>query len=103
MGRFEKRRPEFEKKGATLAAVCVDPVPTSRALAAKLGLHYPILADPQAGTIRAWGVWHESKKIALPAIFIVGPDGRIVWRRVSETIGDRPSEDDVLAHLAEKG
>ncbi len=100
MGRFEKRRGEIEKKGATIAAVSVDSVPKSQALAKRLDLHYPILSDPGGAMIRSYGVWHADHGIALPAIFIVGPDGRVAWRRVSGTITDRPDEDDVIDALS---
>jgi len=99
LGRFEKRRADLEKKGAALAAICIDPIEKSQAVAKKLDLHYPILADTTGETIRAFGVAHAGKPFALPAVFVVAPDGRIAWRRIGETVGDRPSEDDVLAAI----
>ena len=103
MGRFEKRRADFEAKGATLAAVSVDSIETSQALAKKLDLHFPILADPKTDAIRAYGVQHVGKPFALPAIFVVAPDGRIAWKRVSGTVFDRPPEEEVLEAVSRVG
>ncbi|MBI3723138.1 peroxiredoxin family protein [bacterium] len=103
MTRFEERRPEFERKGARVAAVSVDPVDVSQELSAKLGLHYPILSDPSGETIRAWGVWHAEKKIALPSVFVVDSHGVIRWKFVSPAFNDRPPEDDVLEAVGKVG
>jgi peroxiredoxin len=100
LARFESRRPELEKKGAKICAICVDSVEKSKAVVQKKSLGFPILSDPTGETIRAWGVWHESHRIALPAVFVVGRDGKIAWRRVSESVDDRPPEDDVLEAVA---
>lgn len=97
MERFELRRDDFEKRGATIAGICVDPADVSQALVKKLGLGFPILSDPGGETILAYGVEHAGKKIALPSIFVIAPDGRIAWRRVSANVLDRPAEDEVLA------
>jgi peroxiredoxin len=56
---------------------------------ARLGLDFPILSDPDARAVEAYGVLHEAGgiggvDIARPAIFIVDSDGRIAWRHVPE-------------------
>ncbi len=96
MGRFEERRAELEKKGARIAALAVDPIDVSQELSEKLGLGFPILADPAGDTVRAFRVWHAEKKIALPAIFVIDRAGVIRWRKVSTSVTDRPTEDEVL-------
>jgi peroxiredoxin Q/BCP len=97
LGRFEARRAELEQAGASLAAVCVDPVETSKALAEKMHLGYPILSDPGGQAVRAWGVEHTGKGIAIPSVFVVAADGTIRWRSISALVTDRPTEDEVLA------
>ena len=96
MERYEERRAAFEAAGARLAAVSVDPIEVSQELATRLGLGFPILADPDGDVIRAFGVWHASRKIALPAVFVIDREGVIRWRRVSSSVTDRPTEDEVL-------
>ena len=76
--------------------MCVDPIDVSQELATRLKLSYPILSDPDGSMIRAYGVWHADKKIALPAVFVIDPKGVIRWRRVSTSVTDRPEEDEVI-------
>lgn len=97
LGRFEARRAELEQAGARLAAVSVDPVETSRALVEKMKLGFPVLSDPGGRAIEAWGVTHTGKGIAIPSVFVVAGDGTIRWRKISELVTDRPTEDEVLA------
>ena len=100
MGRFEERRAELEKRGARLAAVATDPVETSRELVKDRKLGFPILSDPTGEAIQAFGVWHAEKKIALPAIIVIDRTGKVRWRRVGESVTDRPEEDEVLDVVA---
>jgi thioredoxin-dependent peroxiredoxin len=99
LGRLDKRLAELEKTGATIVALSVDKVDRSQALVKRLGLHFPILSDPTGDMIRSYGVWHAANRIALPAIFVIAPDGRIAWRKVAETVIDRPTEDEILDAL----
>jgi peroxiredoxin Q/BCP len=96
LARFEERRKEFEARSARLVAISVDPVDASQRLATRLELHYPLLADEKGDVIRAYGVWHAEKEIALPSIFVIDQKGIIRWKRISRSVTDRPSEDDVL-------
>lgn len=63
----------------------------------KLGLGYPVLADPDLGVTRGFGVADEENGIAWPAIFLVGQDGRIVWRSLADSYKVRVSVDEILA------
>lgn len=73
-------------------------------MVAKLGLPFPLLSDP-GGTaaIRPYGVWHEGNPFARPAVIIVAPGGRIVFREVGEDFADRLGEEDILAALGRLG
>jgi peroxiredoxin len=94
--RLEKRRPEIEAKGARIAAVSVDAVDVSQQLALDLGLGFPLLSDDKGDLIKAYGVWEEEHGIAIPAIVVIDRQGIIRWRRVSDSITDRPDEDIVI-------
>ncbi len=65
----------------------------------KLGLGFPILSDPKAATIRAFGVFDEDTEIAWPSFFLVGKDGTIAKRWLADTYSQRVSTEDVLRDL----
>lgn len=97
LGRLEARRAELEQAGARLVAISVDTVEQSKAVVERARLGFPILSDPGGEAAKAWGVWHESKGIALPSVFVVGQDLRVAYRFTSELVTTRPPEDEVLA------
>ncbi len=70
-------------------AISVDSVATNRHLAEGLGLAFPILADPDRGVARAYGVEDAENAIAWPAIFVVDRDGTIAWRWLADTYRER--------------
>lgn len=54
-------------------------------------LNFPVLSDPDMTVIRAYGVAMKGQDIAVPAVFIVSKDGQIRYRRVGESVNDRPT------------
>jgi peroxiredoxin len=84
------------RKGVGLAAISVDTREESAELAAKLGARYPLLADERLEVALAFGVAMEGRDIAVPAVFVVLPDGRIFFRQVGESLADRPSNAQLL-------
>ncbi len=73
-----------------IAAVSVDDPEESRQLAEKRKVGFPLLSDPDMNVISRYGVADADAEIAIPAIFLVGQDGTIVWKQVGEFIGTRP-------------
>jgi len=70
----------------------------------KLGLAYPILSDADRRVITDYGIVHSGASIdggdiARPAIFIIGPDGRVKWRSLTENWRVRVHPDDVIDAL----
>ena len=66
-------------------AVSVDPVADNKRVVEELGLEFPILADESRTAIEDYGVLHAGggiggRDIARPAIFLIGPDGAVLWR-----------------------
>jgi len=56
--------------------------------------------------IRSYGLLHPAagmggKDIALDTTLLVDVDGRVRWRRVSETLPDLPTAEQVLARIGE--
>jgi peroxiredoxin len=87
-----------------VVAVSVDTIEENVRLAERLGLEFPILSDVQEEAIRTWGLVHENGKpgggaISRPAIFLIGPDGTISWRRLTDDYRVRVRPEDVLEAL----
>lgn len=84
----------------------VDPPGRAAALARRWHLPFPVLSDPGGeGYLRPLGVWNPEDHggIAVPALIVVAPDGREVFRSVSRDFADRPTDDDVVAALDRLG
>jgi peroxiredoxin len=74
-----------------VVAISVDSPEESRKLCQSRGYTFPFLSDPQAATIRAYGVLHEhggeeGRDIARPAEFLVDPTGTIRWVNLTENL-----------------
>jgi peroxiredoxin len=88
---FERRLAEFRARGVAIAAISVDSNEESRRLAESQHYSFPLLSDPRAETIRAYGILHahageDGRDIARPAEFLVDADGKIRWENLTETI-----------------
>jgi hypothetical protein len=91
---------EFTRRGAHIAAICVDPPAVNAAMVEKLALPFAVLSDPDGeGAIKPYGVWHDERKIARPAIVLLAPDGREVFRYVGVDFMDRPGDAEIFAAL----
>lgn len=84
---------ELAAQGVGLAAISVDDPADSRALAERLSLPFPILSDPDARVIAAYGVQMQGQVMAVPATFVVRPDRTIAWTYVGDAVPDRPPLD----------
>ncbi len=67
---------------------------------------FTILSDLGARVIRSYGLLHpgagmEGQDIALDTTLLVDVDGRERWRRVSETLPDLPTAEQLLARIRE--
>jgi hypothetical protein len=69
----------------------------------KLKLPFPLLSDPDAAAIAAWGVYDPvggtHGPIARPAIFVVGRDLSIPFEYVGRDFADRPPNSVIYAAL----
>jgi len=91
---------DYLRRGATIAAVVIDTSEQNAAMVEKLALPFPILADPGGErAIKPAGVWDDKGKMARPAIVVLAPDGREVYRYVGVDFMDRPGDDEVLVAL----
>ncbi len=91
---------DYLRRGATIAAVTIDPPEQNAAMVEKLALPFPVLADPDgAQVMMSAGAWDDEGKMATPAIMVVAPDGHEVYRYVGVDFMDRPGDAEVLAAL----
>ncbi len=100
------RHPEFTAAGAIVAGISVDSPQQNAAMVEKLGLPFPLLADPdRSGAIEPYGVAdpRDPREIAIPTAVVVAPGGEEHWRRPSFDFADRPEEDEVLATVRSLG
>jgi len=98
---FEKRLPDFAARGAAVVAISVDSPKESRDLSRSQGYTFPLLSDPNAATIRAYGVIHhhggeEGRDIARPAEFLLDSSGTIRWEHLTESVFARLRPESVL-------
>ena len=99
MGDLAAVHAELAGQGVGLAAISVDDPADSRALAERLELPFPLLSDPEARVIAAYGVQMEGQMLAVPATFVVRPDRTIAWRYVGDAVPDRPPLDVVRGEV----
>ena len=100
---MQSRSDEFQAADADILAISVDLPEQSAEIVEAYGLTFPVLSDPGAETIRAFGVLHEAGgpygDIARPASFILDREGNIVWRDLTENWRVRVRPDRVLEEL----
>ncbi len=87
MAEYERRLPELRSLGTALVALSVDAPERSRALAAQLGLSFPLLCDTSREVVRAFGVYNAKEKggIAYPATFVLDRDRTVRFRSLDRT------------------
>ena len=87
-------------------AIAADHPEDSRVIAETYGLEFPLLCDPEAETIRAYGAVHadgnpmDGEDIARPATFILDRQGRVVWHYLPDNWRIRPRPEELIAELA---
>jgi peroxiredoxin len=75
---------QFEDLDAQVLGLSVDSVWSHQAYAAKMGIHYPLLADfhPRGAVAAKYGVYLEDKGITGRAIFIIDRNGNLAWQKI---------------------
>lgn len=59
--------------------------------ARQIGARFPLLFDENLRISMAYGVAMQGRDIPVPAVFVVLPNGTIFWRKVGESVADRPT------------
>jgi peroxiredoxin len=100
---LQSRLDEFQALETDIVAISVDPPDRSREIVESFDLGYPLLSDPEARAIEAFGVLHADGgfegDIARPALFLADRDGRILWRELTENWRVRARPEAILQQL----
>lgn len=102
---FQAALPKLTKKNAVVLGVSRDSLKSHDKFAEKCGLAFPLLSDPDAKVIKAYGAWGEKvlygKKSEgiLRSTVLIAPDGKIA--RVFPKVKVAGHVDEVLAALDE--
>jgi peroxiredoxin len=101
---FQKRLPEFEKRGVHLAAISVDSNDVTAAHCRKMRYTFPFLSDADAAVIKRYDVLHrgagpKGNDIARPAEFYVDAGGTVRWVNLTENIAVRARPEQALGAI----
>ena len=99
----QKLLPAFEEAGAVVYGISVDSHHSNTAFARSLGLTFILLSDWKHEVSTAYGVLVPEAGYSGRATFVIGKDGKLLWREISEDMGDIeqiPSPERALAALA---
>jgi len=89
-----------------VVAISVDSPEESRRLCQSRDYTFPLLSDPGAKTVRAYGIVHEhggeeGRDIARPAEFLLDQTGTIRWVNLAKTVLARLRPETVLQVIDE--
>jgi peroxiredoxin len=95
---------DFRRLDAAVVAVVVDDSGQNAQVVERLGLSFPILADPELRVIDAYDLRHSdggpTGNIARAATFVIDGSGVVRWRDLTENYRLRPRAEDVVAAVA---
>ena len=75
---MEHRRKDFERQGFQVAALSFDTVETLRHFSERVGIHYPLLSDPESTVIRAFDLLNRTVPADHPFHGIPNPGAYLV-------------------------
>ncbi|MDA8369423.1 MAG: peroxiredoxin [Nocardiopsaceae bacterium] len=86
---------DFVNEDVQLLCVAVDSMFAQRAWADQEKFEYPLLSDfwPHGEATRAYGVFDESRGVALRATFLIDKEGAVRWKVVNPISEARDPED----------
>lgn len=85
LGEVARIKPEFDRRGAKVIGLSVDPVADHDRWAADIAetqgaaLNYPLVGDPDRKVAELYGMVHPSSdpNLTVRAVFLIGPDKRV--------------------------
>lgn len=99
---YNELRGEFDRYHAQVLGISVDGVWCHCAFARHNRVRLPLLADfePKGAVARSYNAYRYSEGLAERALFVIDPEGKIVWSYLSP-IGVNPGADGILEALDE--
>ena len=100
--RLATKLDEILKLGATVVAIVVDPPERNAAMAARWGLPFPIVSDPEgARWLQPLSLWNAAERggIAIGATVIFDPTGNEVFRSQARDFADRLTDEPAIGAL----
>ncbi len=92
---------QFDQQQVGLVAISADSRDESTEFIQDSGITVPLLSDPQLKVITAYGVAMDGNDIAVPASFVIDPQGAITFSFIGESMADRPDSNRLLKLAAE--
>lgn len=85
LGEVARIKPEFDRRGAKVIGLSVDPVADHERWAGDIeetqgaGLNYPLIGDPDRKVAELYGMVHPASdpSLTVRAVFLIGPDKRV--------------------------
>ncbi len=101
---FAQRKSDFDAQNARVVGISVDDLEHTRKVWEDVAhRNLIVLSDPGAKVIREYGLLHpkghNGEDIALRATLILDSNGREVYRKVSSSVPDVRTADEILAEL----
>jgi peroxiredoxin len=98
---FAQRKDDFDRLHTRIIAISVDDAEHARIAWEKAAdKKFTVLSDPGAKVIQAYGLLHagghRGDDIAIRTTILIDKAGRAQWQRVSETVQDVPTVEEVL-------
>jgi peroxiredoxin Q/BCP len=103
---FNDSAARLKKRGAVVLGVSKDSVESHRKFAAKHGLGFTLLSDPDGKACEAYGVWQEKSLYGrkfmgiVRTTFVISPQGKI--EKIYEKVKVNGHVDQVLGHLSDR-
>jgi peroxiredoxin Q/BCP len=100
---FRDHFADFQKKGAVVLGVSIDPVKSHDKFIKKFKLPFTLLADEDKKIVEAYGVWGQKSFMGRKYMgthrvtFLIGPDGKI--KRIWPAVKPEEHAEEVLAAL----
>ena len=113
---FATDYPKFQEANAEIIAISTDTPEKAVKTQKKSRSTFPILLDEKSKVVRLYGVLVEKRErkdmpafmhrkkagtYAMPAVFIIDPQGVLRYSYVGKSFTDRPSNEDLLKILKE--
>jgi len=98
---YARQIDQFEKRGAQIVGISVDPPSNNARLVGKLLLPFPLLSDPEGEIARRYGLWNADEGVAAPSIVVVDQSAEVRYLYSGIDFADRPGDAEVFAALDE--